>query len=189
MIMAWIGETSYDIGKPGERCAATGELLKPGQEYVAVLLWPPAGTETGRDADAAADGDEEKLQRLDFSRAAWEAGRGPSAESIFAFWRGVVPEPGRKKQSLIDDDSLLAIFEQLEGAEEPRRVAFRFVLALSLIRKRLLKLVGSRDGAMIVRMKGAPDDAPPMEVIDPGLSAEMIRDVTEQISALIVGDG
>lgn len=142
------------------------------------------------------DGD--VFERLDYAEEAWAGGARPARPLILlGFWRGVVPEPGAKKRMLIDDQSLLELFEQsgeseqIDGEGEKDRLAFRFVLALILMRKRLLTQEGSRGRSMLVRARGTPrpPEGPPLqEVEDPGLDAGTIGRVTERLGAVISGE-
>jgi len=174
------GTTSqpYAIPRAAGRCAATGRELTPGEPYIAAL------------AERAED---DALDRLDYSAQAWDEGARPPR--LFAFWRAVVSEPDARPKVFIDDDALLALFEQLGEAEDERRIAFRFVLALILIRKRLLRHEGGRreNGVsfMIVRMRGPQgwkEDAPIFEVVDPQMTRDMIADVTEQLGLALRGE-
>ncbi len=172
---------SQDVARPVGRCAATGRELSQGEPYVAALVEEPG---------------EEQLARLDFSADAWEGGARPEAPAaLFAHWRSVVPEPGRPQRPLIGEGEVMDLFEQLEGADEPQRQAFRYVLALLLIRKRRLVYEGGRpadtkrgvEGVMYARPWTRKDQtpAPVTEVIDPGLDEETIAAVTEQIGRVM----
>lgn len=193
------GTSSYSIGSPTRRCSATDRELKTGEPYIAVLVQDPESDE---------------FHRLDYSIDAWNQGlrpgAGPSGRRylLLGFWRGVIPEPGAKKRLLIDDQSLLDLFEQSaealsaedlgeqasDGASqvsERDRLAFRFVLGLILLRKRLLIQEGSRGTTMLVRPKGTPK--PPegpalVEIIDPGLDEPTIEGVTMKLGAVISSD-
>lgn len=167
----------YSIARSTGRCAATGVELRPGDACVAAL------------AERVED---EGLDRLDYSEAAWEGGARPAR--LFGSWRYVAATPESRRKPFIDDDALLELFERLGEDDAPRRRAFRFVLALMLIRKRLLRHEGSRgsgDGSvMLVRARGPegwnPED-PLIEVVDPDLDQRAIGDVTEQLSQLLAG--
>ncbi|MFG0306335.1 MAG: hypothetical protein ACF8Q5_08995 [Phycisphaerales bacterium JB040] len=177
----------YEILKSEPVCHATGVTLSPGDRIVAALVETP---------------DDEPLQRIEFRAGAWDEGARPQPPlRLFGFWRTVVPEPGAKKQAqpLIAGDDLMDLFEQL--GEDPesadaRRLAFRYLLALILIRKRLLSYEGGTPagkktgtpGVMRVRPRGTP--MPPegpalIEVIDPGLDDETIGAVTEQLGQIM----
>ena len=138
--------------------------------------------------------DGEDFARLDFSEQAWSEGaRPPRALLVLGYWRGVVCEGGAKRNPLIDDDSLLDLFDQSDEGEDagsPARLAFRFVLGLILMRKRLLVHEGSRDGGrlILVRPKGVlrPPEGPALlEIADPGLTPELVAGVTAQLQAVL----
>jgi hypothetical protein len=143
-------------------------------------------------------GDEESgLERRDFKVAAWEKGARPKAPlKVFGHWRAKMQPPGAKK-GLIDDPSLLDLFEQLEGSEEASRVSFRYVLALILIRKKLLRYEGTcRDSAgpgggavMMVRRATRSGETPAevVEVLDPKMDEAAVKEAVEQLGAVMAG--
>jgi hypothetical protein len=191
------GDSSYEIARASGTCAATGVPLQPGEPYIAALV--EAGDGAGREhADPAAEsgepsGDGEGLQRLDYSLEAWERGERPRPPlRLFGFWKARF-EPGEtRRQPLIDDESLVDLFEQLEGAEDPARQSFRYILALLLIRKRLLKFEGTRrdEGASIMLLRrSAPAalqaGAPTYEVFDPGMDDAQIAQAMEQLGSVM----
>jgi len=168
---------AFDLGRRSDCCAATGTPLKPGDAVVTALFERPG---------------DEVLDRRDYLEAAWT--ELPRPEGLFAFWRGVVPDPGAPKSRLIDGASMMSIFEQLEGATEPRRIAFRYLLALVLVRRRLLTLVGSTPARgedptlLLVRPKGVAPEEPPIEVVDPLMDEATIADATEQLQSILKAD-
>ena len=145
-------------------CAHSGEPLRVGQPIVACLYELEDGA----------------LARADFASEAWARGARPApAERIIGFWRTVVPEPSAKRAPVIGPDELMDLFEQLGEATEPRRIAFRYLLCLMLVRKRGLMLEDSvvADGVetLLVRPRGVAlpvdrgGDGPPLlEVVNPG---------------------
>jgi len=164
---------SYHLGRHPTACAATGAPLAPGDRYIAAL----------RERD---DGDE--LDWLGYHPDAWNADAPPAG--LIAWWSATVPDKAEPARHRIDRDALLDLFDQLEGATEPNRLAFRHVLALILIRKKHLVHVGQGDAgpsgapAMLVRRREAPD-AEPSVVIDPDLTAETLRHATNQVASLL----
>jgi hypothetical protein len=171
------GNAGYEIARATGVCAATGRPIAVGDPYVAALV------------ESAED---ERLERRDYSLSAWEAG--PRPERLFGHWRATMEAPDARRRPYIDDAALMDLFEQLEGAAAPARVSFRYLLALMLIRKRLLKYEGTRrDGesrAMIVRAATPAGATPAMqaEVIDPGMDDRAIAEAIEQLTAVMAGE-
>jgi len=86
------------------------------------------------------------------------------------------------------------LFERLADDERPQRVAFRFVLALILMRKRLLRFAGRKAGGegetewWLMRPKGVGTDQPPLEVLNPRLADDDVRELTAQLSEVLRGE-
>lgn len=187
--------TTYEFGRRTGVCAITGKPFAPGQAYVAALIEPapasdsnsqPAATQPGPQSTSESDA----LRRVDYSAEAWESS--PRPEGLFAFWRTTFEDRDDGRARLVDDASLLSMFEQLEGVTEPKRAAFRYVLALLLIRKRLLVHAGERPGALMVQEKltgpgsvAAQAKAPVIEVVDPKLDAAAVAEVTAQLESVL----
>lgn len=129
------------------------------------------------------------LVRLDFSEAGWDSPERP--KGVIAFWRAVVPQPNEKRRGFVDDQTLLDLFERLGADDRPHRVRFRFVLMLLLVRKRLLRVVGTDAAGGVetwqVLPKGAVEGEPPMAVTNPKLDEAATREVTEQLSEVLDG--
>lgn len=161
----------FSIPRITGRCAATGDELVPGQTMVVVLL------------DRL---DDDELDRLDYSLAAWNAGARPEPDRrVFATWKTTVPEPGKKQDALISADGMVDLFEQLEGTEDPRRLAFRYVLALMLMRKRLLDYIGTEGNDLLVLPKGSEEGTEPTRVYDPQKAGELDEDALSQLAEQI----
>jgi hypothetical protein len=113
----------YQFRPIGKKCSATGEDLIPGERCFSVLV--------------EKEGD---LQRLDFSEAGW---KGPP-EGTLGVWKCVVPKPAEVRHEPLDTTALMTCFEQLTEEASPAREGLRYILALLLVKKRRLRLEGSR---------------------------------------------
>jgi hypothetical protein len=159
-------QSGYEVGRPGGRCAVTGEPIAPGEKYYAALRETPAG-----------------FDRADVSDAAW-----PQFDraSVIAFWHTTMPQGEVKKRVFVDDEVLCTIFERLGHAEEQSKVNFRFVLGLILMRKRLIvcENITPRDGSEVwtVRFRGKQDL---MDLINPNLGEEQIGEVTQHLGEVL----
>ncbi len=185
--MSW---TTYPIGRPQRTCAATGRELVAGEQTVATLVENPQTN---------------LIERRDFSAEAWNATPGPvPARQLLASWKVTVPATDEKPRPILDDDAMLDLFEQLGTSAEtpvaesdsarpsPARAALRLVLALMMIRRRLLSHESNRGTTLLVRPRGVPRPqagGPPLiEVADPGLDTTMINDVLSELESLGVAD-
>jgi hypothetical protein len=167
----------YAVARATGVCAHSGRPLEPGTTCIATLC--------ERETD-------EGFDRLDYSIEAWESGARP--QGLFSFWKTIVPDPNTKKKLLVDDDVLRDLFERMEGDDRPQRIAFRFVLGLILMRKRLIKLVGrkAKSGEQperwLILPKGLSADATPMEMVNPELNDDDVRELSEQLSEVLNSD-
>jgi len=171
----------YSVSKSSRTCAKTGRTLEPGELCIATLC----------------ERDEGQLERVDFALDAWSDEDRP--KGFFSMWRTRVPSDDGPRRAFVDNEALLDLFSRLEGDARRERQAFRYVLGLVLLRKRLLKFEGRRDGeageVWLMRPRGvragasgASDNGPPMEVIDPGMSETDIIAVNEQLGEILHGD-
>ncbi len=132
--------------------------------------------------------EDDGFDRFDYCQEAWD--RGDRPKRLYSYWRYIVPEAGKKPDILIDDAVLVDLFERLAGDEQPQRIAFRYILALVLLRKRKLQLVGREEfegGELwLLRFKGT--DGEPVQVKNPGIAEEEIQDLAEQLGEILQGD-
>lgn len=173
------------IGRSTGVCAASGRALVVGDRYVATLV-----DRSGENAPV----------RLDYSLEAWAAGERPQApDRMIGSWRTAMRASNAEPKQLLSDDELLELFEEMAGATEPKHLAFRYVLALMLIRRRQLRMVGERrhDGTSVLLVRPklpvggvaalTSPEGPAMEVVDPGLDEATINDVIEQLGQVLGG--
>lgn len=160
--------SEWEITKPLGQCYGTERKIESGEEYFAALV------ET-----------EEGLQRRDFCAEYWESQK----PDVFCYWKTKLPEPGQKKQLFVDDQMLMAFFERLENETEQEKVNFRFVLALILMRKRILKYDETKnvDDREIWRLR-VVGDKQIVEVINPHLDEEQIEQLSSQIGEILQAD-
>jgi len=200
----------YDIEKPTGVCAVTGRMLEPGETYFATLIELSAAQQaqlersqkTAQQNASAALG----LRRLDFSTEAWEQGHRP--ERLFSFWKTTAPQPTETKQKLfVDNAVLLNLLHRLADSDQIERLRFRYVLALILMRKKMIRYDGSvqREATIEDETKTYSswrftpkldpgkgpmskwDEQETIEVLDPGLDESQIQDVTHQLGEVLEG--
>jgi hypothetical protein len=158
----------WEVANTTGRCAATGRAFEEGEEFYTVLL---------------EDGD--SFKRVDYSLSGWS---GPP-DGAFCHFKSRVPVKEKQKKLLVDQEVLVGFFERLADETEPVRIQFRFVLALILMRKRLLRYDGSRmEDAVEVWTMTLTRDQSVHRVINPNLTDEQIEGVSTQLSAILHSD-
>ncbi len=196
--MSWINTPTYNIQRPTGRCALTDKPLGPGDRYIAALVEADAAPngDDRKDANGAADTGQTAdagLRRIDISIEAWERGQRP--EGVFSFWQSTVPMPNEKKKQFVDDEVLMNLLIRLEDTDQPQRLAFRFVLALILMRKKLLRYEGTvsrpdKDGQEWEWWRMTPKPSlgmsdQPIDVLNPRMDDQQTQQVTEQLGEIL----
>lgn len=192
--MTQFNAPTYDIQRPTGKCAFSGRTLEPGEPYIATLIELDEAEAAAlvKNAPTAPNNSETKsigFRRLDVSAEAWQQGQRP--ERVFSFWRSVVQPPNAKRKVFVDDQVLLDLLRRLGEDDRPGRQAFRFVLALALMRKKLLRFDGqeTRNGAdgkseewWTLTPKGQDE---PLTVLNAQLDEQQIQSVTEQLGEIL----
>lgn len=160
--------SDYDVSRTAGACHATGRAFAEDEYFHSVIL----ETEKG-------------FERRDYALDAWPG----APEDAVCHFKSRMPRKEAPKKMFVDDSVLQTFFNRLEGTTEPAKQRFRFVLALILLRKRVLRYENSRregDGELwIMRQIG---DRKKHEVYNPGLSEDEIGDVTSQLGDVLHAD-
>lgn len=159
----------WELARTTGRCAVTDRVFAEGEPYYAVLFEGPSG-----------------LERRDYSPEAWN---GPP-EGTFCYWRGRVPVREKKPAALeIDPQMLTQLFLGLEDDPSEPKQQFRFVLALLLMRKRLLRFEQAvRQGGQEYWQMRLMSDKSLHQVLNPRLNDEQIARLSAQLTALLSGE-
>ena len=107
----------FEVQRCTRRCAKTDRELLPGEAYFSALV--PQGS---------------SVSRLDFSTEGWT---GPPEGSL-GWWQSRLPEANAQKAQWAPNDVMLNYFEELE--QRPDQADARYVLALLMVRRRILRL-------------------------------------------------
>ena len=151
--------SDYKVGRCTRRCCQLDRPLNPGEWYYSVV----------------SEGDDEgSLVRHDYSAEAWP---GPP-EGALGWWKSRMPEAGAKKMKLAPDAVLVDLLRQTGG--EGTGQALRYLLALLLLRRRLIKPIEQPPAS------AESSDAMQVEVISDGstITLERCRIHPDQLSAL-----
>jgi hypothetical protein len=158
----------WEVARCGGVCAATGRQLVANEEHYAVLF------EEG-----------ESFRREDYSLEAWH---GPPPKA-FCFFKTRVPVREKKKRLLVDDDVLVNFFTRLADETHESRLHFRFVLALILMRKRILKYEDTiREGEREYWQMRLVREQNLHKVLNPRLNDRQIEQVSRELGAILHGD-
>jgi len=158
----------WEVQRTEGRCVGTEKKIAPGEEYYAALVETKDG-----------------FERRDFSCQYWQE----SKPEVFCFWKTHIPLKDQKKKLFVDDSILINLFERLENEQEEIKINFRFVLALVLMRKRILKYEDSyrKDTTEIWKMRFVRDTKI-HEVTNPQLNDEQIEKVSQELSTILRGE-
>jgi len=161
--------SEFEISRATGKCAQTGRPFAEGQMYYAVLFERPEG-----------------LVRMDYSEEAWT---GPP-EGTFCYWKARVPVRERKPTTIAVDSSVLVnLLNRLEDEPSEMKQQFRFVLALLLMRKRLLRFEKAvRDGEQEFWQMRLVADQSLHQVLNPQLTPEHVERLNAQLIAILSGD-
>ncbi len=158
----------WKVQRTNCKCAGTEKELEPGESFYATLVES-----------------EEGFDRVDYCREYWEEHK----PEVFCYWMTRVPIKDEKEKLLVDDDVLINVFHRLDGEEDSKKVNFRFVLALILMRKRILKYDTTEyvDDKEVWKMKMVKNPNL-MDVVNPHLDDEKIQEVSQELSTILNGD-
>jgi hypothetical protein len=158
---------SYEVARPGGKCAVSGQPIAPKQKFYAALRETAQGFEW---IDILPE------HWADFDKT-----------GLLGFWQTVMPEHEAKKKLFVDDEVLCGLFERLAAVTEPAKVNFRFVLGLILMRKRLLVYENTRKDDLhrdiwTMRFKGKEQT---LDMVDPHLDESQMKEVSGQLSEIL----
>jgi hypothetical protein len=152
----------FEIQRCTRRCAASGRELAPGEAYFSVLRRQGA-----------------ELARADYAAAAW---RGPPDDCV-GWWKSRMPDRDAGRAKLAPNDVLLELFRQLEAV--PEKQDLRFVLALLLVRRRVLQVEEPPVVDAKIMVLYCPRDESTYRVESSMPSDERIEQIQEELARLL----
>ncbi len=181
---------AFTIGKPGGQCVLSNQPIEPGDHFIATMCEVPVEPDGKGCADSSTGETGTILGRRDVSEEAWERGERP--DGIVFYWRSCMPQPNDKVEPFVDNEVLYNLFERLADDAESQRQAYRFVLGLILMRKKVLRCVSTEchDGQSVWMMKrrGDAPETPPVKMVDPQLADSEVRTVADQLGEVFRED-
>jgi hypothetical protein len=161
----------WNIKSRSHTCAHTGAAFVDGDAFYTALYEDPKSDE---------------LVRKDFSAAAWdEIG---AQEKPFSFWRSVyeAPQPGAVKPEVVEKESAEGLLRRLIEDDAPGTENTRYVLAVMLERRRILKQTATReteDSTFLIYEN--PKSGEVLIVRDPELKLNELEPVQREVSLLL----
>ena len=107
----------FDITKCTKKCFDSGREILPGETLVSALIQEGS-----------------QIERRDFAEEAWSE----PPEGCIGWWRTQIPEAPAATNKMPPPEILVRLYDELSNSEATNE-GLRFVLALLLIRKRLLR--------------------------------------------------
>jgi hypothetical protein len=154
----------YEVQRCTRHCAATGRELAPGEVFYSTL--------TAQGAD---------LVRHDFAAEAWQ---GPP-EGVLGWWKSHMPERDARKLHWAPNDVMLELLESL--AVQRDKQDMRYVLALLLIRRRVVRLEETRrdEQQREVSVLYCPRRDATYHVVTELPGVERTREIQEELARLL----
>ena len=158
-------QDDWQIVRGEKRCATCGKGFEEEETYCSALY-----------------DRQTEFERLDFCTNCWNG----ETPEMFSFWQTRVPPKEQKKRLLVDDDVLLDFFRRLQGATDELKINFRYILALVLMRRKILKFADVKrtdDGEFLVLQMRKEKTT--FDVFNPQLDEEKIVRVTEEVGKIL----
>jgi hypothetical protein len=162
-------QQDWNIKSRSEVCEATGRPFAEGETFYTALFLEGEG-----------------FRRLDLSEEAWKArSDDPSAEPVFSSWRSKFEPPAPPPPEPLPRDDAEGMLRRLIESNDPAHVNTRYLLAVMLERKRVLRQQPSPDKETLIYERAGTGET--FIVTDPNLSLSDLVAVQEEVTSLLSG--
>jgi hypothetical protein len=157
----------FEVQRCTRHCAKNQRELRPGEVFYSVLM-----------AEGA------QVVRYDYAAEAWS---GEPANAL-GWWKSRMPEPNATRMHWAPSDVMLQYFEELDS--QPARGDERYVLALLLLRRRIVRLeetqrnASGRETLVLYSLRNEREYG--VEVVVP--APERVREIQEHLARLFFAD-
>ncbi len=157
-------QADWEIKSRAHQCSRTGREFAEGEFFYTILVREGEG-----------------FRREDMCEEAWN-GRNDNIEP-FSFWRSKYEPPAPPPPEPLPRDDAEGLLRRLIQENDPAHKNARYILALMLERKRLLRPIESSDDGMLAYEHVATGET--FVIVNPRLSLEQIPAVQLEVSALL----
>jgi hypothetical protein len=162
-------QQDWNIKTRSPACDATGTPFAEGESFHTALY---------REGDA--------FRRTDLCTEAWESlSSDPSAPVPFSSWRSKFEPPAPPPPEPLPRDDAEGMLRRLLESEDPSHANTRYLLAVMLERKRVLRPQPSPDKDTLIYERAGTGET--FIIADPHLSLSDLVSVQEEVSALLAG--
>ncbi len=162
-------QQEWNIKSRSEVCSNTGRPFKEGEIFYTALF---------------REGDE--FRRADLSEEAWKAlSADPAAEPVFSSWRSKFELPAPPPPETLRRDDAEGMLRRLVDSHEPAHRNTRYLLAVMLERKRILRPQPTSEKGLLVYEHTVTGET--FIITDPNLSLSDLVAVQAEVSALLAG--
>lgn len=160
-------QSDWEIKSRAQSCARTGREFADGESFYTLLF---------RESDG--------FRREDISEQAW-AERNDNIQP-FSFWRSKYEPPPPAAPEPLPKDDAESLLRRLITEQNPACANARYILALMLERKRILRPVDSQDDDVLVYEHALSGET--LVISNPRLSFDQIPAVQREVSELLSGN-
>ena len=162
-------QQEWNIKSRSAVCVATGRPFAEGETFHTALFLTGEG-----------------FQRLDLSEEAWTVrGADPTAERPFSSWRSKFEPPAPPPKETLRRDDAEGMLRRLIEENDPAHTNARYLLAVMLERKRVLRHQPSADSGTLIYERAGTGET--FIINDPDLSLSDLEKVQIEVSALLTG--
>ena len=162
-------QQDWNIKSRSAACDATGKPFKEGETFFTALFQEGEG-----------------FRRADLCEEAWNArASDEQAPPLFSSWRSKFEPPAPPAPEALPRDDAEGMLRRLIESHDPKHTNTRYLLAVMLERKRLLRPQPSPDKDTLIYERSGTGET--FIITDPHLSLSDLVAVQEEVSAMLSG--